>query len=208
MKKNLSILLFVWISAVLYCCSPIDDNGQSAMTINHQSINLCNKPVGETFSWQNFQIQNVGWSNLIIFNIEVRGDANCAFQVYRPAAKGESPDSVYLCSEEEEASPPFELTISPGRVTVLKIDYTPSAPGVMDRADLIITSNIGPQVVVPMCGAGIETPESNETESDAGPDASPDAATDPDNDPDSDPVDCPECGDPLEAGAPGCEESA
>jgi hypothetical protein len=188
--------------SVLYSCSPSDNNGQSAIAINHESINLCKKPMGETFTWQNFQIQSAGWSNLIISNIEVRGDANCAFQVYRPAANGESPDQTYLCAGEEKSSPPFNMTMPPGSVQILKIDYTPSAPGVMDRADLIITSNIGTQVVIPMCGAGIELQEFDGAE----PGTSSDAGVDMDEDLDSGTVDCPDCGEPLESGAPGCTE--
>jgi hypothetical protein len=161
----------------------------------------------ETFTWQNFQIQSTGWSDLIITNIEVRGNETCAFQVYRPAATDESPDQTYLCPGEAESSPSFELTISPGSVQILKIDYTPSAPGVVDRADLIIRSNAGSRLVVPMCGAGIALQQSEpEAPLDGGPDASSDGDTDVDTDTDLDSgtIGCSECGDPLEVGAPEC----
>ncbi len=192
---------------ILCRCGVSDDTSQAAITINHENINLCNKAMDETFTWQNFQIQSTGWSDLIITNIEVRGNENCAFQVYRPAADGESPDQTYLCPGEAQSSPSFKLKVPPGRVLILKIDYTPSGPGVMDRADLIIRSNAGSRLVVPICGAGIALQQSGpESPPDGGLDASADVDTDVDGDGDLDSgtMDCPECGDPLEVGAPEC----
>jgi hypothetical protein len=210
MKKYLITLMLIMV-LFLCGCSISNDDGQGAITINYESINLCNKPMDETFTWQNFQIQSTGWSDLTITNIEVRGDANCAFQVYRPAANGESPDQIYLCPGEAESSPSFKLKIAPGSVQILKIDYTPSALGVLDRADLIISSNAGRRLVIPMCGVGIALQQSEpESPLDGGADASADSGTDVDVDTDSDSgtIGCTECGDPLEVGAPECTQES
>jgi len=210
MKKYLIPLLLI-IIPLLCRCSISNGDGQAAIAINYESINLCNKPMDETFTWQNFQIQSTGWSDLIVTNIEVRGDANCAFEVYRPAAKGESPDQTYLCPGEAESSPAYKLELSPGEVQILRIDYTPSAPGVLDRADLIISSNAGRRLVVPMCGVGIALQQSEpESPLDGGADASSDGDTDVDTDTDSGSgtIGCSECGDPLEVGAPECTQES
>jgi hypothetical protein len=161
-------------------------------------VNLCFKELGSTYEWQGLQLENSGDADLLITNIEVRGDSSCAFRCFREAVGGESSDELHPCPQESEGGPTllFQMTIPPGGMRFVTIEYTPSADDVPDSASLVITSdaesylpegaNLG-QAVVPLCGQGFEPGDY------------------PGDDPDLDGgVECPVC-EPPEPGAPGCE---
>jgi hypothetical protein len=159
-------------------------------------VNLCFKELGSTFAWQGLQLESTGEADLVIANLELRGDPACAFHCFREAADGESPDEPHPCPPESEEAPPFQMTIPPGGVRFVTIEYTPSAADVPDSASLVITSNadsslaedaVWGQAVVPLCGQGFEPGDypGEDPELDGG-------------------VECPVC-EPPEAGAPGCE---
>ena len=97
------------------------------------------------------------------------------------------------------------MVLAPGEVLILRIDYTPSAHGVLDRADLIISSTVGAPLVIPMCGMGLFVDAGLDEGPDAGLDAGPDAG--PEEIPDAGSVECPQCGDALSADAPGCNNN-
>jgi hypothetical protein len=191
------IVFFFWSG-----CIDNSTNKEPALTINFTEINLCFKKVGETYTWQNMQVANSGSADLTIANIEIRGDANCAFKCFREAADNEATNQMYECSYEHENSPPFQMTLTPGEVRLIKIEYTPSQVGISDTATLAIESDarnftvnseavdgtpedyIWQKRLIPMCGTGIDTeiPADECAEVDAG------------------------CGDALTADAPGCGE--
>jgi hypothetical protein len=178
----------------------------SGLTINHQSINLCKKAPGETFTWENLQLTNTGPGDLIIADITLRGNANCAFEALREAADEEPADTLYPVAPEEETSTGFIMTVPVGQTRVIRVDFTPSGAGVTDEAALVITTdatNLPPTeavwktLVIPICGTGLEAGET-EPEADAGPDASVDSGAE------APPI-CEPCGATPEKGAPGCE---
>ncbi len=191
-----------------------------------QGINFCQKPVGEKFIWQNFQMRNTGDANLIVTGIMLRGDASCAFRCFREAAMGETAGELYPCPEEEQGETPFEMIIRPGATRVVRIEYTPAQIGETDRAALVIRSNaadIDPgeeqftTVAIPMCGTGSEADTAIVDDLDAGgpSDEAADAAPEDDaGDDESDEddateshLDCGSCGKPLSPGAPDCGRS-
>jgi hypothetical protein len=159
--------------------------------------NMCLKQLGTSYEWQGLQLASVGDAELVITNIEVRGDSSCAFQCFREAAGGEPADQLQPCPQESEGSPGFEMLLEPGAVRFVSIVYSPSEAGVTDYASLVVTSNADSylaegselgQVEIPLCGQGFEQGEL------------PDAGADPDAG-----VDCPEC-EPIDPGAPGCAD--
>jgi len=159
--------------------------------------NMCFKQLGASYEWQGLQLQSVGEADLIITNIEVRGDSGCAFQCSRQAADGEPPDQLYPCPQEGDGSPGFAMTVPPGSIRFVRLIYTPTADGVTDQASLVVTSNAESyldegsptgRVEIPLCGQGFEQGDE------------PDAGADEDGG-----VDCPECVPPA-PGAAGCSD--
>lgn len=192
------MLIAIWWAG----CIDSSTNKKPSLTINFTEINMCFKKVGETHTWQNMQLLNSGNADLTIANIEIRGDANCAFKCFREPADNEALEQLYECSYESENSPLFEMTLRPGEEKIVKIEYAPSQVGVTDTATLAVTSDASNFTVnseavdgtaedytwqkrlIVMCGTGIdeEIPEGECEEVDAG------------------------CGDPQPIEAPGCGE--
>ncbi len=197
--QSLSVALVV---ALFAGCTGDSGNVSPKLEVNIEidsGIRLCQKVVGKTYQWQNLQLNNTGKGDLIVSNIEVRGDANCAFQVYREVAFGEDPAGVYLCPQEHEKKAPFEMIVPAGASRLVRIEYTPSAANVLDQAALVITSNatnIAPEeeqwkpLILPMCGRGIaEETDGRVTQNgdlDGGVDSGFDSGTDAGGDADSD----------------------
>ena len=164
-------------------------------------VNMCFKELGSSHEWQGLQLRNAGDAELVITNIEVRGDESCAFRCYREPIAGEDPTGTYPCPQEEEADPGFVMTLPPYDIHFVRLVYTPSEVDVTDRAMLVITSNSAEHVAegaelgtveVPVCGTGIE-PGSFDPP-DAGPDAGVDGG-----------VECPACAN-IPPGADWCTD--
>lgn len=193
-------LLFVLSIGVASGCTLNDTLQPPELSVQVQNINLCAKEVGVPYTWQNLQLRNTGEETLIVSNIELRGNSTCAFQCEREPADGQSAENNHVCPEEGENAPGFRMTIWPGDTRLVKIVYTASGEGVIDRADLVITSNgenmgADNQLVIPMCGVGVREIVDEACE-DAG---TADASCESDVQ-----VECPECDEVLPTETPGC----
>jgi hypothetical protein len=160
------------------------------------AVNMCFKQVGSTYGWQALKLESTGDADLIIANLELRGDSSCAFGCLREAADGEPPNEEHPCPQESDGAAGFQMTLPPGSERYVTIAYTPSAAGIVDNAALVITSNAEGylaegadwgEMVVPLCGEGFDEGDfpGDDPELDAG-------------------IECPVCEAP-EPGAPGCE---
>jgi hypothetical protein len=164
---KIGIVLFVfWVVVGAIGCSVSSDNDYPEIQVSvatEVGINMCAKEVGKTFTWQNFQIRNIGDAELTVSQIAIRGDAECAFKCYRGADDLEDPTKTYACPAEGSSPGSFQMTIPPGESQILKIEYTPSGENFEDQAALVITSDtndddsedeLWQKLVVPMCGIG------------------------------------------------------
>jgi hypothetical protein len=174
------VMLLSFAIALGACTS---SGGVSAprLSVNETEINMCVKTAGVPYVWRNFQMTNTGDSDLLVANVEVRGDSSCAFECLREPLPGEPADAPVPCPQEEEDKPAFALVLTPGATTFLTVAYTPSEVGSTDQAALVITSNSAEGLtgdaklgvlVVPMCGQGGAAP------SDAGVDGGADGGAD------------------------------
>ncbi|MDJ0761537.1 MAG: hypothetical protein QNJ97_00995 [Myxococcota bacterium] len=115
--------------------------GPSEGWINYSQINLCaiDHELGTPLVWQNFQIRNNNPTTpLKISNIEIRGDASCAFKCFRSPVGSEV--GLQSCPQESASNPPVDLILTPGEAAIVRIEYTPTALDVTDYAALVITS--------------------------------------------------------------------
>ena len=208
MSSRLLWATAVVLSLVLGCADNGVNSGSPEIDVSIDEINMCLKEPGTAFRWEGFEISNSGDENLIISNIEIRGDKSCAFRCFREHADTEAGDRSYPCAREEDRSQPFQMTVPPGSTRLVRIDYTASNAGVTDMAALVITSNAENhraegstwgQLVIPMCGAGY----SPENAVDAGADGG--VGQDAGGELTEQRPDCPICA-TVEKGSPGCEE--
>jgi hypothetical protein len=185
------------LALVAFGCTTTSAERTADIEVSPAEGNMCFKQLGTAYEWQGLQLESTGEADLVVTNIEVRGDASCAFQCFREAADGEALDQLYPCPQESEGSAGFTMTLAPGELRFVRVVFRPSAAGVTDFASLVITSDaeshlaegaqLG-QLEVPLCGTGFE-------EGDL-----PDGGVDPDGG-----ADCPECA-TIEPGAVGCTD--
>ena len=232
MKNFGPILIFSLLFVVACTAGSNESKKTTEVQIISPEIPLCDKLFipGDTIVWQNFQMRNITSVDWNIYNIEVRGNSNCAFKVYRDESlMGET--GMKLCPEESSDNPPLGLVVPYKNSTVLRVEYTPSQEGIMDYATIVITSNAQVEtyqteveqvwadpeddvpgeeseitkILIPMCGAAILP-----VPADGGVD---------ETDTDFLPYDCPRvlpesegmplsnmlCGEPLSEDTPGCQ---
>lgn len=161
--RRLAILGLVALGAA--ACAGGSDDDRPELEVAPLEANMCFKELGESFDWAGLQLTNVGDAPLVVTNLEVRGDATCAFRCFREPADGEDPTGSYPCPQEEENAPGFVMTIMPSDLRFVRLVYTPSAADSTDRAALVITSNSADLLAdgaelgaleIPLCGTGIE----------------------------------------------------
>lgn len=183
------------LALVAFGCTTNTTERTADIEVSPAEGNMCFKQLGTSYEWQGLQLQSVGEAELVVTNIEVRGDASCAFQCFREAGEGEATDQLYPCPQESEGSAGFTMILQPGEIRFVRLVFTPSEANVTDFASLVISSNAEPyldegsqlgQLEIPLCGQGFE-------EGDL-----PDGGGDPDGG-----VACPECM-TLEPGSDGC----
>jgi hypothetical protein len=200
--------LFLLVVFLVSGCVGGSDEQSGKIELNVKNINFCNRPVGETVVWNDVQVRNTSSGVLTISMISVRGDANCSFQVFYPWTSATGKIKTNTAPQEANAKGFDPLLIDRSASILLKVAYTPSALGVLDRADLVIKTdavNTNENIVIPMCGRG-DFPVLY----DAGVFDSLDASISSDS---SDPEDagvnvdssCLSCGKNLKPGAPYCE---
>lgn len=203
----------IWRTAIALllvsgCAGKGEDAGSPDIELSMKEINMCLKEPGTTFVWQGFELRNSGEENLIISNIEIRGDKNCAFRCFREHADDEEVDLSYPCAREDDGSKLFQLTVPPGYASMVRIDYTAAEAGATDQAAVVITSNADTyleegsgwgRLVIPMCGAGYEPVDGFDAGVDAG------GEYDAGGDSEKGRPDCPTCA-TLEKGAQGCQQ--
>ena len=197
--KQLISIIFVLFGVVGCVGSGSDD---ARMVLNVDTINFCNRPVGETVVWNDVQLLNASRGELTLSNIAIRGNETCAFEISYP--RETVPGKLKTSNAKPEGSSFAPLVVPSGQGIVLKVAYTPSGEGVTDTAALVITSdaanlNNGPNetvtTVIPMCGVGEKSDASlwdAGVELDGG-------------DPDAGERSCGSCGKALKKGVPGCK---
>ncbi len=185
-----------------------EDTENAKMVLNVDTINFCNRTLGETVVWNDVQITNTGRSDLLLSKIAVRGDDTCAFQVFYPEQTPAGKLKTRLAPQEQNSKGFSPVTVPPDQGILLKVVYTPSEIDKADHADLVIQSNASNLVentektvttVISMCGFGAAA-ESSTTA------AAGDAGAEEDGGlPMDGGVPCESCGKILKKGAPGCE---
>lgn len=208
--------------AAIFAASCINSGAsdKSRLELNVETINFCEKEVGKTFHWNDLQLRNTGKDPTTISGIALRGNESCAYRCFYerpPAAVGGEP-TLEPCAEEGSAAQFAPIEIAPGTTFLMRMSYTPTAVGVVDRAALVIATDAGNQtsdeeetatLVVTICGKGIEAapPEPGTDAGAPDPDGGVDASVPVDTtSPETADAggDCPVCGAPPEPGAPGC----
>ncbi len=144
-------------------CVGGNSKGTPKLEINATEINFCSRPSGETTVWNNVQLRNTGKGPLTISSLRVRGDAGCAFAC--TYMDPQYSDVLIACPSEVGGGPQAEMTLDAGQTLLVRIEYTPSAPGTPDAAALVIKSDAENQtdtsgkvvpIAIPMCGTGID----------------------------------------------------
>ncbi|MFO8074327.1 MAG: hypothetical protein R6V85_20890 [Polyangia bacterium] len=179
-------------SAVAGSCEGGSSEPRAELSAVEAEINFCYKHVAETHEWQGAVLESSGDAPLEITRILLRGDAGCAFGVFREAASGEEP-GAYPVPPEEEPGEPISMVLAPGQVAFLEVVYDPPAAGETDSAAIVVHGATSDpeqgRLVIPLCGVGLAPGETSPTAPDAGSDGGPD---------------CPPC-EQLDEGAPWCQ---